>query len=425
MGNNPASMTSNAPRRRTRVGATAALAAGSILSGLLAYVFFALVTRGLGAEMAAPVSVLWSYWGFAAAGITFPVQHWIARSVAADSRESTVRAALPRVAIIAGTTAVVVGAVAWLVREPLFDLDGPEFPLLVVAVTLGSAAMGLVRGVLAARQRYGAVGGVLIAENLVRCLVAQALLVAGVTDPAAYGGALLAGYAACLAWPSAWRLAGGTADGGRAAAFLGGAAGGQVLGQAVLTGGPVLLALAGSAPRDVTALFAGLALFRIPYTLALGQVSQLTAGVTGLVMAGRRSRLTRLNRVVAGGTIAAALVAAAIGAGAGPPLLALIFGADVRLETGQTLLLAVGTTFALANLVLTVVVLAHDRAPLLVAVWMAALAPGALVFALAPGAALDRTITAFVAVEAVVWIALLAVAGQAARRTATGLTNPA
>ncbi|MBA2463514.1 MAG: hypothetical protein H0V42_00860, partial [Nocardioidaceae bacterium] len=75
-------MTSHAPRR-SRPGATSALAAGSIVSGLLAYLFFALVTRGLGAEPAAPVSVLWSYWGFAAAGVTFPVQHWIARSVAA------------------------------------------------------------------------------------------------------------------------------------------------------------------------------------------------------------------------------------------------------------------------------------------------------------------------------------------------------
>ncbi len=56
---------------------------------------------------------------------------------------------------------------------------------------------------------------------------------------------------------------------------------GQLLGQVVLTGGPVLLAAAGGAPAEVTALFAGLALFRAPYTLALGLVSQLTERLTG------------------------------------------------------------------------------------------------------------------------------------------------
>ena len=50
--------------------APAVLAAGSVVSGLLAYVLFALVTRGLGAEVAAPVSVLWTQWTFAAAAVT-------------------------------------------------------------------------------------------------------------------------------------------------------------------------------------------------------------------------------------------------------------------------------------------------------------------------------------------------------------------
>ena len=65
------------------------LAAGSVVSGLLAYVLFALVTRGLGAEVAAPVSVLWTLWTFAAAALTFPLQHWITRSVVAGHEVAT------------------------------------------------------------------------------------------------------------------------------------------------------------------------------------------------------------------------------------------------------------------------------------------------------------------------------------------------
>ena len=52
---------------------TSLLAVGSLVSGLLAYVFFALVTRTLGAGPAAPVAVLWAWWSFAGAAITFPV----------------------------------------------------------------------------------------------------------------------------------------------------------------------------------------------------------------------------------------------------------------------------------------------------------------------------------------------------------------
>ncbi len=77
-----------------------------------------------------------------------------------------------------------------------------------------------------------------------------------------------------------------TGSGRRAAAplrFLSGASSGQLLAQATLTGGPVLVAVIGGAPSAVTALFAGLALFRAPYTIALGLVSPLTGRLTVLL----------------------------------------------------------------------------------------------------------------------------------------------
>ncbi|MEJ7689963.1 MAG: hypothetical protein WKF76_05750 [Nocardioidaceae bacterium] len=79
---------------RLRTRDTTALAAGSVATGLLAYVFFATATRALGPVAAAPVTVLWTYWSLAAAAFTFPVQHWIARTATAYD-ESMVRRALP------------------------------------------------------------------------------------------------------------------------------------------------------------------------------------------------------------------------------------------------------------------------------------------------------------------------------------------
>ena len=41
-------------------------------------------------------------------------------------------------------------------HDLLFDSGAPWFPLLVGAVTLGAAVMGMVRGMLTARQRFAA-----------------------------------------------------------------------------------------------------------------------------------------------------------------------------------------------------------------------------------------------------------------------------
>ena len=56
---------SDEPRRRGHVGAPVV---GAAVTGVLAYVVFALTTRALGSDAAAPVSVLWSYWTLAGLG---------------------------------------------------------------------------------------------------------------------------------------------------------------------------------------------------------------------------------------------------------------------------------------------------------------------------------------------------------------------
>src|SRR6478752_8152559 len=161
-------MRHNSLSMTTRVRHTSALAAGSAVSGLLAYVFFALVTRALGSTAAAPVAVLWTYWSFAGAALTFPLQHWIARSVSAHGGERSVREALPGVARLSLVLALLTTAISWVARDQLFHQGQTWFPLLVGAVTLGAAVIGMVRGVLTGRRRFAAVGAGLVAENGVR-----------------------------------------------------------------------------------------------------------------------------------------------------------------------------------------------------------------------------------------------------------------
>jgi O-antigen/teichoic acid export membrane protein len=400
-------MHTQGPRRLLRD--TSALAVGSVVSGVLAYVFFALVTRALGPVAAAPVSVLWAWWSFAGAALTFPLQHWITRSVTVHQGERAVRRAVGGVVLIVALVGLVAGTVSWLARDLLFHRSDAAFPLLVVAVVFGSGAMGVVRGLLAARRRFPALGAALVAENALRSVAALALMTAGIEDPVAYGVSLVAGYLTIGCWPSALRIG----DAGRGPdesplAFISGASVGQLLGQVVLTGGPVLLAAAGGAPAEITALFAGLALFRAPYTLALGLVSQLTERLTILVVRGRRDALRRFRVWVVLTTLGAAVLGGAVGFWAGPAVMELIFGEGVRLTGGLTLLIAVGSAFALGNLVMTVSALARGRTAALVRGWMVGAAPGALFFWLWPMSALDRTTWTFAIVEATAFCWLVA-----------------
>lgn len=403
---------------RLRLRDTSALAAGSALSGLLAYVFFALATRHLGASDAAAVSVLWTYWSFAAAVLTFPLQHWIARTVAADGDELSVRLAVPRIALLVAGVGVLSGLFAWIGRDLLFHRTDLWFPLLVAWVTVGSGFIGVVRGGLAARHRFIGNAVVLVAENGSRVLIATLLVIWGVQANTVFGAALAAGALVGLLFPSAYlfdrRSAGtaGAAGSRRPAspfAFLGGAGGGQLVGQAILTGGPVVLALSGGSAAEVTALFAGLALFRAPYTVAIGLVSQITGRLTSVLIAEDFATLRRARAVVIVATLASAGVAAAIGYSWGPWLIRLIFGDTVVLTAGASLLVAVGSAFALGNLVTTVSLLAQDRAHAVARAWLVALGAGAVVFGFTGGLTpMDRTVVAFLAAETLGFLLLMA-----------------
>ena len=407
------------PSSSSRSRAASGLAAGSVLSGLLAYVFFAASTRGLGAAEAAPVAVLWSYWGFAAAGLTFPVQHWITRT-AAVAGEGAVRAAWGTPLRLVTVVVVISGVGAWLLREPLFGGDA-RFAVLIALVGVGAAGMGVVRGLLAARRRYEAVGALLVAENLVRCVAALVLVALDVDDPGAYGVALLLGYAACAGWVSAWRTEPGpgpavpVGEPRSTGSFLGGAAGAQVVAQAVLTGGPVLLAVLGGSPAEVTALFAALALYRAPYTVLLGQVAQATGALARLVDARSLDRLQRVDRAVLAATVVGVGVGAAVGAWLGPWLVSLVFGPDVRIEQGVSVALAAGSVLALVTLVQGVVLLAHGVPQWTLVAWLLALVPAASVVLAAPGRPTTTIATAFVVAEGAAWLLLVAATHRARR----------
>ncbi len=413
---------------RLRLRDTTALAAGSAVSGLLAYVFFALATRHLGSEDAAAVSVLWTYWSFAAAVLTFPLQHWIARSVAAHGGEGAVRAAMPQVAVAVLAAGTLSGALSWTVRDLLFHRDDLWFPLLVVWVTVGSGFIGVVRGGLAARHRFISNAWALVAENGSRVLAATVLVVAGVQANLGFGICLALGSMVGLLWPSSFRFNRERPKGEPESplAFLSGAASGQLIGQAVLVGGPVVLALSGGTAAEVTALFAGLALFRAPYTLAIGLVSQITGRLTALLVAGNHAALRKVRLGIVGFAVGAVGVAALVGGLAGPWLIQLIFGDDVVLSAPMAMLVAIGSAVALANLVTTIAILAQNRTHAVARGWTVGLVAGAIMFIVGSGLdPLERTVWAFLVAETVAFIVLLGEEVRGLRKLRARQVGPA
>lgn len=392
------------------------LAASSAIGGVLAYVFFAGATRALGPGDAAPVSVLWTWWGLTAAAITFPLQHWITRDVAARGGFAGVRALLPVLGLLALAVAVVGGVATWLLGEPLFGSRSLAFPVLVALVTLGSALMGLLRGALSSRRRFRALGSTLLAENGVRCLCVFALVAAGVEDPAAYGAAIVVGHLSALVWTPALALPRtGEPPARSGLGLLLGAAGGQLLAQLVLTGGPVVLALLGGAPTEVTALFVGLAIYRAPYIVAVGVVPQATGVLTTLVLERRHDQLRRVRRVLVAVTLAVTAAAVPVGLWVGPPLIRLVFGGEVVLDRWVSAMLAAGSVLAVANLVAAVLAIVHARSHASTTAWLAGVVVAApLLFT---GLGEDVRIGAwFLVVESVAFAVLLL-----SVRTARGL----
>lgn len=394
---------------RRRRGPVTSLAIGSVVAGALAYVFFITATRTLGPRDAAAVSVLWTYWSFTAAAITFPLQHWITRTVEATGGERAVRAALPR--LVGGLVGVaVVAALASAVAgERLFATEGAAFPVLVGLVTIGAGLLGVVRGHLTAQGRFAAVGVNLVLENGTRSLAALALAAAGQQEAWAFGVALVLGYGVGLAnlrSVVSWRDDGApTAE--RPVSAVGATGFGQLCAQVVLTGAPLVLAFGGGRPQDVTAIFAGLALFRAPYTVGVALMAPVTGWLTRLWLHRSPSAWRRIELAVVIAAVAGALAAAAAGWWAGPWLIALVFGSDVVVAAPVAAMLAAGTAIAMANTVVAVMLVAMSRTGALVRAWVAAGVVGACWMAVASLDAVASVALLFLVMEAVAltWLA--------------------
>lgn len=407
------------PSARDTVGEdTTALTVGSIVSGLAAYGFVAVGTRSVGAQAFAPVSILWSLWAVSAAAITFPLQHWIIRTVEASGHERPVWGAAPALWRIATVVAALAFAGTYAVAERLFTVPGAAFPLMVACLPAGSVIMGLNRGLLAARGRFRATALALLGENVLRLFLAIALM--SVVTPSGLGWILVGGFGVGLLYPDTLfrRSAGPRAPAAAPASLLGGLAGANAAAQVVLTSGPIVLSLLGGTSAAVTTLFAMLAVLRAPHTLALGVTARLTGPLTRLATDGDERGLRRVERRILSTTTAVAIVGAVLGPVVVPLATHLVFGVGSDVPAVATGLLTVGAVVAVAGVAQTLLLLAEGRGRQLAGAWTAALVVGGFVLT-APWAPLTRVAGAFALAE-VIALGLM----MARNRVAVAVSRP-
>lgn len=388
------------------------LLAGSVANGLAAYGFVALGTRSLGAEAFAPVGVLWTFWALSAATLTFPIQHWAIRTIAVEGGVGALRSGAFRLAGWVGGVAVVQFAVAATLTERLFGDRSWFWPAAVALLALGSAYLGVLRGVLAGTGRYHAAAIVIGGENLIR--VAAGLVAVTVSDDAMpLAAALLAGPLIGALWPGAHRMP--APPGGGAPVALVGYTGLSLLAaQIVLNGAPIVLPLVGGSEREITVVFTTLALLRAPYLMGLALTVRATAPLTRLLTGGETARARRLVDGVLAVSVTAAGAAGALAAPLGPPLIALLFGEGARPGAATAGWLAVGAVLALGGLALTVVLIAGGSGRPLLAAWLCGLAAAGIGVAV-PAAPVSRVVAGFVAGEAVAVGAMWAAARRSVR----------
>lgn len=398
---------------------TALLGASTIATGLMAYVFVVVLTRSVGAEAAAPVVVLWTYWTAATSALTFPVQHWIARTARLDGHERRLAAATRRFWSFVLLISTLAGVGTWLLGDRLFDGEGAFYPTCVGVITLESALMGTTRGTLMSRQRYGATAMSFVGETALR-VVAALLCASADLDARWYAFSLLLGVAVVVAWPDSLRFSSAGHDVEATPAplqELADFAGSHLVSQVVLAGPPIALALLGGSKVEITSLFAAFTVLRLPHLMARRLVTTLTVELTRWYAAGQSGPLFAAWVWTVVGSIVAAAAGAIAAWLAGPWVVRLLYGPEIQIDGASMAAATAGAVLGLGNLVLNLFFLVRGRDRMALLTWLSAFAAGVLCLAVTPGEAVRRVIVGFLVVEAGVFVAL---AGQERRLAARG-----
>jgi len=398
--------------RRWRRDGTLDIVAGSIVAGLAAYGYEIAGGRALGAHGFAAVSALLTIHFLAFVVVLLPLEQVVIRRLTLEPDRPGVPVAAVGLVLAA---AIGGGVVAWLGRGRLFGGDA-IYALLVVATVLTHGGFALARGYLAGRRRFRSYGMTSAAAALVR------LAIAGVVLALAPGGvglgvALVVGPLAVLAWGPLRKSVDDTTPmttrhevvdvAAAESHLLAGLMLASAASQALLLGGPIVVAARGATPALVSTVFVTFTLFRAPLTLGYNLIARLLPPLTAAAGAGEAGWLAGWGRRIGVGAALLAVPAAATGWWAGPAVVGAVFGEGFRPGPVVAASVAAGVVLAAGALLAGQIQVARGDAARLADAWLLALATAGIAFAAGGGDPATRVAVAFVCGEAAALLALV------------------
>ena len=170
---------------------TVLVGAGLGILGLAAYVYLAIAGHALDDREYADLAVLWTIVFSIGPGLFFPLEQELSRLVAARQAQGTgARSPVHRIAVVGGLILAGLLALTFLLRgflaETLFSGQRQLVDVLAANLVALTAAH-LSRGLLSGFGEFGRYGIQLALDGVLRCLLAVALLLADIADPASFG----------------------------------------------------------------------------------------------------------------------------------------------------------------------------------------------------------------------------------------------
>lgn len=409
-----------APRARRQALAGAGLVSAATLgAGILIYGFHVLAARTLGPEAYGQIAVLWAALFLTVIVLFRPLEQTTSRETSNRlARGEEAVTVLHAVARLAAGLLLALGlglGLGWaFVTDRLFLGNDAMTAMLLAGIVFYGGAY-VTRGLLAGTRWFPGYGLGLIADSVVRLLVAAPLVLFASQDLAAAAIAVagLGGLLVPLA-VGRKRLRSAIQGSNHSSFQLRSALGfampaGVVAGadQVLVNGGPLLVMLGGGpgASKAAGVVFAATMLVRVPVYLFQGLAASLLPNLTRLQAVDGGLRFRRAVQQTVGLLFAGGVVIVAGAAVAGPEGMSILYGDDFAAGRLELVLLAAGVAFYLGAATFSQALLALGAAGRAAIGWTTAAALFVALYAVVPGEPLFRIAVAFLGATAAALVA--------------------
>lgn len=401
--------------RRQALAGAGLVSAATLGSGLLIYGFHVLAARKLGPDAYGQIAVLWAALFLTVIVLFRPLEQTTSREtanrLARGEEAGTVVLAVGRLA--AGLLlALGLGlALGWtFVTDRLFLGNDAMTAMLLAGIVFYGGAY-VTRGLLAGTRWFPGYGLGLVADSVVRLLVAAPLVVFASQNLAA--AAIAAAGIGGLVVPlvvGRRRLRTALRGSSESSFRLGSALGfampaGVIAGadQVVVNGGPLLVMLGGGAGASKAAgvVFAATMLVRVPVYLFQGLAASLLPNLTRLQAVDGAIRFRRAVQQTVGLLLVGGVVIVVGAALAGPEGMQILYGDDFAAGRLELVLLGAGVAFYLGAATFSQALLALGAAGRAAIAWSSSAVLFVVLYAVVPGEPLFRIGVAFLGATAV------------------------